>query len=590
MGNRQLAMIVVLLGSHAASADDDAFPDYAFNEPMVAAPGIDTAKIADKPAWCDAAGKITDVWDGGRISRTVDDKYGIKGTIEGALHICENTTQPTWRKYAERILQKWMNWTGETQADAEKSLRARIQFDRWTAEQKALCKALEVSPEVAAEVKTFADARRDLFGCNNEGQTLWQDSGQMNYPGVGYYLDSDLSTDELMRVYWLFGYARDSGDKELPSKSADDNLPLLYYAVAQTDFAKIDRGALDKQLQAAPYNNYARVVLTETLAVLEYRHKKFEAALDKLAKGDEDYTAILRTAPKKAWGDWDSAVAKWRPELEHSEAFEKLWAAPSRKAMKGCSTGLLKDAEKVVKQFKNVSYKDLVDKLLADPVANLLFARLAVCTAFDKVQGVSGPFQELVTKGRGLRGPRSLAYYAIVDAYASAAKDRPRMVLSLSNFSASGSVLSGSINFDPKEFDYHGFLASEHADQVVSGVVGSTKKTDEGTQIKFKKVSFKYQNYTCEDDVHHPLRIDEAGRIVYYQRCKNLPGMTTVDRTPDPVMISSQLDGVAKPGVFISVEELGADRAKTGEWMAVPVLTKKASTDKAITSFYGLPL
>ena len=66
--------------------------------------------------------------------------------------------------------------------------------------------------------------------------------------------------------------------------------------------------------------------------------------------------------------------------------------------------------------------------------------------------------------------------------------------------------------------------------------------------------------------------------------------MTTVDRTPEPVMISSQLDGVVKAGSFISVEQLGADRAKTGEWLAVPVLTKKSSKDNTITSFYGLSL
>lgn len=581
MRKRVLA-IAVLLSSQVALADSDAFPDYAFQEPLVADPGVDTAKVTDKPAWCDAAGSIDEKWDGGRISRTVDQKYGIKGTIEGALHICQNTADPSWRKYAQRILQKWMNWTHQTQPDAERSLRARIQFAKWDKQHDELCQAIDVSPEAAAEVKTFGDARRQLFGCTNENQALWQDRTGANAGGVEYYLDSDLQTDPLMRVYWLYEYLP-SPDKPLPAKTGYDNLPLMFYAVAAPDVAKLDRGALDKMMQAAPYNEYARVVLNETISDLMGKVKVLDTAVDKLSKGDDDYTTILRKAPQQAYADWDKLVAQWKPELERSEAFEKLWSAASRKAMKGCSPALLKDAEKVVKQYKGSTYHDMIDKLEADPIGNLLFARLAVCLAFDGVQN-AGPINEIVQRSRHVRGPRTLAYFAIVEAYALAKKDRPRMVLQNESFTNWG----GENNFDEKAFDYHGFLAPEWTgDSVTQGVVGTAKKTPEGTKITFKKVTFKYQNYECQD-TNKPKAIDEQGRIIYYQVCHNLPGMTTVDRTPEPVMIQSLLDGVAKPGTFLAVEELGADRAKTGEWIAVPMYTKKTANDKTILSFYGI--
>ncbi|MDB4953249.1 MAG: hypothetical protein JWO36_818 [Myxococcales bacterium] len=553
--------------------------------------GVDQAKITDKPAWCDAAGKFegNDIWEAGHIHRTFESKYGIEGVVQAALHICQRPTDATWKVQAGYILQRWMNSTHLSQPDAERSLRARIQVGKFETQRTALCTSLEVNPEIGGEAKTYGEARRDFFGCNNSAQTLWQDRSQMNSGGVGFYLDGDTQTDELMRAYWLFGYVRSPFGKTLPSTDAGENLSLLYYAIAQNDFAKLDSSVIDKMLSAAPYNDYARIVALETVSVLKAEQKAYEKAVEKMTKGDADYLEILRTAPKKGLAQWDKLAEQWKPEIERSNAFEKLLSQPSRKALKGCSVELFKDGEKLVKSFKTNIYKDLSEKLGADPVASLTLSRLALCYAADKVWGASGALRDVVGHGREMRGPRSLAYYAVVDAVADAKKDRPRLLFDLSGFFQGGGALSGNTNFDSKDFDFNGHAPSEWEQSGTKGVVASTKKVEDGLEIVFKKVTLKWPDYDCVDDIHHPLKVNSDGRIEYYQNCKATGKVSTQDATPNSIVISPLLAAGVKPGVFVQFAEVST-KAKNGDPFAVVVFTKAKADDKKINTFFGFGL
>ena len=329
--------------------------------------------------------------------------------------------------------------------------------------------------------------------------------------------------------------------------------------------------------------------MLETLGVMRARQKTYEAAVEKLTKGDEDYKAILRTAPKNAYAQWDKLFQQWKPEIERSNAFEKLLSQPSRKALKGCSVELFKDGEKLVKSFKTSVYKDLSDKIAADPVASVLLSRLALCFAVDKVWGGSGALKDLVSQGREMRGPRSLAYFAIVDAIAEARKDWPRLLLDLGNFFQQGGVLSGSTNFDLKDFDFNGHAPREWEKTESKGVVASTKKVEDGLQVVFKKVTLKYADYDCVDDTRHPLKINADGRIEYYRNCKATGTFSTQDMTPSTIVISPLLATGVKPGVFLQFSEVGT-QAKSGNPFAVVVFTKNKAEDKKINSFFGFSL
>ena len=560
-------------------------------EPIAPEAGVEKAKIGDKPAWCDAVGPFApaDRLGHREIGRTVGGRYGIEGTVKGAFHICQRPTDTTWKQFAQLILQKWMNWTRLTQADAEKSLRARLQADRFAEQRTSLCKTLVSPEEAGGEEKTFADARRQLFGCTNEGQLLWQDAPNLNTGGVGYYLDAETQTDPLMRVYWLFGYLRDPEGKTFPGKSPGDNLNLLYYALAQADVAKVDAAEIDKLLSVEPYNEYARIAMMETVSIIKSRARIYEQAVAKFTKGDADLTAILVAAPKSGWAQWDKALKQWGPEIERSNAFEKLLSQPSRKVLKGCSVELTKDAQKVIKSYKVDIYKDLIDKISSDPVANVLLRRVSWCYAADKVIGGSGALRDVVQQGRNLSGPRSLVYYAIVDAIADAKKDRPRLLLDYANFSLTGSVLAGTTNFNENEFDFTGSAPREWDRSEDQGQVASVKKVEDGLQVDFKKVIATWPDQDCVDDTRHPLKISSDGRIVYYQFCKPNGRTVRQDNTPRTIVISPLLANGVKPGVFLRFTALEKS-SKGGKALAVVGYTKGKATDKKINSFLGFDL
>lgn len=559
-------------------SDEDRF---AFSEHSIkvveAEPGIARASIGAQPAWCDKA-KTGERWDPGRIGRTFDSRYGIQSTVEAALHICQRPTDKTWKLMAGYILQRWMNWTKLPQAEAEAALRARIQIAKFQAEHDALCKKLEVNAELGGEAKAYGEAHLTFFACGNTasnnplGQPLWQDEGAIS--DVGFYLDADDKLEsEIVRLHWLYDQTEELDSEKLPSKDAFDNTALLRYAVASVDFGKIDDAALSKMLATAPFNNdYARTIIAESTAKLKWRRKMYDQAIDKLGKQGAEYLTVLRDAPKKGFAEWDKVSAPWKAELERSRAFERKLGDPSRKGLAGCTKELMPDVKKLIKSYKASEYNDLVNKLSSDPIAALLLSRFSVCLAVEKVAG-AGAFKDVSKSGRDLRGPRSMAYYAMVDALTAALKDRPKMVIAMTNFHFRMNVLTEVY----RDFDYPGSAPRDPEKTMDKGFVKATKKVGDGLEITFKTQTVKYPEYHCVP-TNRPIRILSDGRIEYEHNCRATGKMLTQDKTPRPITVSPVLAEGVKAGAYV-----------VGNGNVV-VYVKKKADDTKIQTFFGFPL
>lgn len=562
------------------------FSEHALT-PVKTEPGVDTAKLAGAPAWCDKAGtfKPADRWDPNRISRSGDAQYGIQGVVEAAYHICQRPNDPTWKQKGRDLLQKWMNWTKQSQPDAEASLRTRIQLSRVEKDREELCKDLEYSPELGGEAKAYAMAHQRFFGCHDSKPSeLWREQSVPMDDKVGFYFDADDKLEsEIIRLYWLFAQTEDPKD-ELPSKSAFDNRSLMRYAVASVDYTKIDEKALAKQVaDQFGGNDYARAVINESVALLKWRRKMFENAIDKLAKGGEEYKAILRDAPKKGFADWEKLTAAWKPELERSSAFEKKLSQPSRKALAGCAAELQKDAQKLIKSYKLSDYNELIAKVGSDPIAQLLLSRLAVCFAVEKQHGGSGALKDLVKGGRDLRGPRSMAYYAVVDTLVETLKDRPRLLLQMNNFDFRTASL---VDIYDGEFSFSGAVRRDPEEDRMSGYVKSVTKGKQGMQVVFKAQKSKYPEYNCVS-TGRPIRITNDGRIEYQQNCKATGKMLTQDNTPRPITIAPMLAAGVKAGAYIVATRAPVNGVDEG---AVVAYVKKKPEDKKISTFFGFSL
>lgn len=556
------------------------FPQHAMGDPIKPEYGIATAKITTAVPWCDkAAGVNKDRWEPGRIGRTIDSKYGISGTIEGAYHLCQRPNDTSWKLRAQYVLQKWMNWTGQTQEEAIASIRTRIQMEKVKTDQEKLCKSLAIGAEVGGEAKAYGEARRLFFGCSGrDGQELWREaSGIAMGDEVGFYLDADMDLDsEIIRMYWLFGQTGEPKPEELGGSDASNNRPLLSYAVASQDFAKLDWKAVEKELAGAPFNNgeYARAVASESFHILKWRRDVFEKAIDKLAKQAGEYATILREAPKKGFAQWDKVTAPWKAELARSLAFEKKLSEPSRKVLQGCSKELMPDVQKLIKSYKKTDYHELVKALANDPIATLLLSRLAVCFAAEKVVGGSGAFRDIGNQGRAFRGPRSMAYYAVIDALTDALKDRPKLLLEHSNFVYRSQGLTDVYN---DEFSYSGSVPRDPKDTREKGIVKDVKKSGDGLTVVFKTVKIKYPEYNCVS-TNRPIRIRSDGGIEYQQNCKATGKMLSSDETPSPITISPLLAAGVKAGAYV---------VANGN---IVVYVAKKAEDKKIQTFFGFTL
>lgn len=573
-------------GKEPTDEEKFAFGDDDFNVEKPE-PGVEEVK-AGPIAWCEGV-DVSDRWDARRIRRTVDGKYGIEGTVDGAAHLCWRKDDPTWQQEAAYVLQKWMNWTRQSKADAERSLKARVKGDKFKAERTALCKALELSPEVSGSEKAFGEAQLAFFACSTRAnQALWEENSYVE--NVGFYMDPlGDPPSEVIRLVYLYNTLdnpwQDMNDM-LPTKDAMRNASLLEFAVAQRDLQQFDQGALDKQLSAEPYNEYARVVANEMVARVRGMQKVYEAAIEKMSKGDPDYAEILKAAPKRGFAEWDKVSAQWKTEIARSNAFEDKLGQPSRKVLKGCTAELKGDVGKVLKGYKLTDYKAIIGKASTDPIANLLMSRLAVCTAFEKVMGMSGVLADLVKKGRDLRGPRSMAYYAVVDAVAEALKDRPKLLFSLSSFYWRSPSLTGLYG---QEFNFSGSIPYNPEETDAKGTVASTTKVGEGLQINFKHSSYTYPEANCVDDRFHPLKIESNGTISYAQLCKYTGKTIKVDTTPRPIIVSPDMATNVKGGAYVVGQEYG-DRGKNGTFLGTVHFTKKSPGDKKIDTFYGFDL
>ena len=124
----------------------------------------------------------------------VDRMFDPARVVEAAAALCENPAKPAWVAEATNVLQLWMNRAYLSQADAVRSLAVRADTAGFAAQKAQLCKALEISPEIAAQEKTFADATRELFGCiSNRGfAELWTHPESDNPGGVLYRVLPDV--------------------------------------------------------------------------------------------------------------------------------------------------------------------------------------------------------------------------------------------------------------------------------------------------------------------------------------------------------------------------------------------------------------
>jgi hypothetical protein len=519
-----------------ASAED--FTEIMAKKVEAADPGVPTAtEVA--PTWCKSVKDPTAHGrSAGALSRTIDagqNEYGQM--ISAAQMVCLWPTDPAIKHAVQYILQHWMNWTGETQAQAIESITLRVNDEKFAADQKKLCTDLKIDGETEGEEKWFNRAERLLMGCGlSPGNPQWLDNTTVDSELFAFLDMSENEPSELVRVAdilssqrYIFNNDRNYFDGRLAT-----------YVIHSIDFKALSDAGLQKALSAAPYkdNSFARAVGLESEALARLAAANIQKEVDARAAKDPDWKTLLVTAPQAGVKAWTDMAVKYKDQLARSNAFEHKFWGPSKKAYAGCWKDLRKDFLTVLKDQKHGTEQELKESL-NNPIVALLFTRLIGCASVDQDPMYAERLYRLEEEGiRPARGARTAAYYAAVEAWSQIHSDREKFPVSDQDMRQMIHMDKGIVH---RSFEQNNGRKSNIDNGTTwvgdagEGTVASAKKRKEGLEITFVKTKQQFMGRSCTP-TNRILQWRADGSPLYYENCHDT-GLYFANTTPEPLVI-----------------------------------------------------
>lgn len=394
--------------------------------PLEAEPGVETATIAGPIPWCEGV-PLRDLWDEARIAQAVAMDHGW---FEAAHQLCQRPHDPTWKRSARNLLQRWINTSKQSQKDAITSIRARLDPDKVSADLSAVCSSTD----------RLSGPVRDLAGCPIAG-----------YAPVEFYLDRRGFQNELQRLYWAY--------KHLEG--------ITGYVLLERDFP-ISRAKLERDVSASVFaeNAFVRARVNEAVATLEWRKRRLEAQI-----ATDPNAAFMRETVDRAFLEWETLAAAHRDDLAAITAVDGNVRMRSEQLL-GCSARLDQVFQRRLASYQTRNDAELKRRIDSDPLSGLILSRLAICHAVDHIPD-AGLIAELVRSTPLVAGPRSYAAHVLMKAIRKAGlRDKVVHPVSAADFLAYApdALL---LRFTPE-------LAKG-----VRGVVSQVESTETGAHVTF---------------------------------------------------------------------------------------------------------
>ena len=408
---------------------------------------------------------------------------------------------------------------------------------------------------------------------------MWSDSSMRLPDDLLTFLDMSANEpDGLVRLAVVLDESRFA----LRQHDSYFDKALLSYAMHQIDFKALSPPGVLKMLDSEPYkgNSFARTAVLESLARAKMAVEAVEEAVKKKSS-DADWKELLITAPQRGVDEWNAEAAKYKNEIQRSNAFEQKFWGPSRKALQGCWPVLRKDFLVLAKTLKHGNETEFKEAL-SDPIASLLFSRLAACAPVEQDKHYAEVLLRMSNDLRYARGPRLAAYYATLDALSKILADRTKFPVEGKDLGTFGVRALYRAGFDSayKGRSGMGFVAiSAH------GVVKGVKKVATGVQISFATQKHQEMNRSCTQ-TGRILQFRPDGSPVYYEKCHDT-GLVTVDDTAEDITVTPEWAEGIKPGMFLHFDAaIGQPPGRRG----LPKTTYTDKNKKKLVNFYGFAL
>lgn len=498
--------------------------------------GVQTAK-AQAPSWCKSVKDPTaNGSSAGALSRTLD--AGVNdhtSLIKAAEMVCLWPSDPGVAHAVQIIVQRWMNWTGESQAQAVESLTLRVNEDKFKADGDKLCTVLKVDGEVGGEENQFKLAELALVGCSygHTDSPLWLGNNTGVTNDLFPFLDlSATEPSELVRLAYILTSQKYIFSNE---KTYFDHA-FVSYVVTQVDLKALSDAGLTKALSAPPFagNTYARAVGIESEALARLAAANIQKEVDARSAKDPGWKTLLVTAPAAGLKTWTDMAVKYKDQISNSNEFEHKWYGPSKKAYAGCWKQLHDDFLTVLKDQKHGNENEMKDAL-QNPIVGLLYGRLVACASSDKDFAYVEALFKVGADVRPSRGMRAAAYYAAVEAFGPIKADREKFPIEKEDLSQAlrleNDLIKGAyLHKSASKYDAMGWVGDQG-----SGTVKSTKKIKEGLEVTFVQTKQQFMGRSCTE-TNRIIQFRTDGSPMYYQNCHDT-GLQLENTTPAPIVI-----------------------------------------------------
>ncbi len=530
------------------------------------APGVEVIKPLAAP-WCDLA-KSKSYSTGAMaraIQRALKDGWNAAITFEVGEAVCVNPGAPGYMKNTAAAVQAWVNATGQTRAEAIESIRARMDKDAWDKGQQETCAAQGVTREASEDDRAFAAARQRFFGCNYDKIPQWREN---NTDTIRGYLEfAGLPTDPILHVYEVRQCLHDFDGTWQP-----DYNDLFRWIVCSPVAARLDKAAFDRHVAGAKLNTYGRTIARESFAAAKMLHARYASIAKDLIAREAALKTILDAA-ETAWVKWEKLAAEHKASVDAALAYHKLFFGPSKSARKGCFENLRKLWAPMIAKAKPADLK-AARELINGAVYDLLTTELMLCGGADG----QSLFGNLLLKERGysrhVRGPRTAAYFAALDAVSDVLADREKFPMRPNAYLGyNDDPISAALSY-AREKDNFGSDAES--------VIDKLQTTGDDVKITFIKVKIMVDELSCKQ-TNRIAYINASGIVEYQSDCRPV-GKKEVTLQEEPIIIPAWAAGGLKKGNLASFYINGPERR------GFPVAVWADKEKKALVNYLGVEL
>lgn len=546
------ALVAVALSAGTAAADYKDNLERAAGSIKQTPPrkGVEQAPAASgaRPGWCGPppSEPFTGGFDGHLKDYYQDQSKPDYKLLGAAVALCRNdTAQPVIKLATREIVQLWMNANGLSAADAVESIKFAADDDARKAGEQKACDALALDPEIGGTDRAFLATKRDLFGCSVNVSDSLVRGGSMEM-AVPWLDGTTKPIDELVRLAFVYTQAT-SMAKGFTHSGDYATKSLLHYVTSQFDFRALDAKAALQAVDSDPLlkgNAWAKNIVKNRIGHARLALLTVEEEVAKKTEKSAEWREILITAPQRGHKDFLAATAKYKAELQRSAEVEGRLFGPSRKAMAGCKKTLEADLAAILKPMKRETAEDLIAAINVNPVAGLLFRRFQACVAVDGHVDAAREMMNL-QKIRVLRGPRTAAYFAALDAIATIRADRDSFPVHEGLVPFTRDTILHDLTYKLlKGGNQNGFHDSSE-----QGVIKSMKKGTGGTRLEFAKDKQERWSQSCTL-TKRIVTYEHDGDPVYMPSCKGK--VVKLDVSPNPVVVPDTLAAGLAPGRMVS--------------------------------------